>query len=82
MVRPPRVGEALISMECRLNQIVRLGTNPGAGNLVLGDVVCFHIDDSIYESGHINIKALKPIGRLAGNMYCRVVEQIFQMRRP
>jgi len=82
MVRPPRVGEALISMECRLNQIVRLGTAPGAGNLVLGDVLCFHIDDSIYKAGHIDIHALNPIGRLSGNSYCRVVEQIFELRRP
>jgi flavin reductase (DIM6/NTAB) family NADH-FMN oxidoreductase RutF len=82
MVRAPRLGEALISMECRLNQIVRFGTHPGAGNLVLGDVVCFHVADSIYnEAGHIDIQGLQPVGRLSGTAYCRV-EDLFQMARP
>jgi flavin reductase (DIM6/NTAB) family NADH-FMN oxidoreductase RutF len=82
MVKPPRVGEALISMECRLRQIINFGDHPGAGNLILGDVLCFNIDDKVIDARqHVNIEALDPIGRLAGNDYCRVSD-IFALDRP
>ncbi len=82
IVRPPRVKESLVSKECKLRQVIEFGTHPGAGNLVLGDVQCFHIADSLYNSrGHIDLEKLDPIGRLAGNSYCRLGE-IFDLARP
>lgn len=62
-VEAPRVGEALISMECRLDRIIPVGED----HLVLGTVVLFHIRDDLYENGRIDLEALDPLGRLAGN---------------
>ena len=80
-VRAPRVGEAMVSYECRLRQIVNFGSHEGAGNLVLGDVVGIHMADEVYENNHIDLHKLQPIGRLAGSSYCKI-ESIFDMPRP
>lgn len=81
MVRPPRVGESLVNMECKLRQIVEFGEHPGAGNLILGDIVCFHLDDKIYEHGHINAEILQPIGRMGGFWYSTIKDR-FELPRP
>lgn len=80
-VRPPRVGESLINMECRLHQILEFGGHPGAGNLVLGQLLRIHLNDSVYKNGKIDLGALNPIGRLSGNLYCTVKDR-FEMLRP
>ncbi|HJL84037.1 MAG TPA: flavin reductase family protein [Candidatus Marinimicrobia bacterium] len=80
-VKAPRVAESKVSFECKLNQIVEIGDDsPGAGFLVIGTIVIFHIDDDVYRDGKIDIKTLKPLGRLAGNSYTRISE-IFDIVR-
>ena len=80
-VKAPRVAESKVSFECKLNQIVEIGDgSPGAGFLVIGTIVIFHIDDDVYRNGKIDIKTLKPLGRLAGNSYTRISE-IFDIVR-
>jgi len=80
-VKAPRVAESKVSFECKLNQIVEIGDgSPGAGFLVIGTIVIFHIDDDVYRDGKIDIKTLKPLGRLAGNSYTRISE-IFDIVR-
>lgn len=81
LVKSPRVAEALISFECRLLQVIEFGTHPGAGNLVLGQVLCAHLDASVYFDEHVDLSVLKPIGRLAGAQYCRV-NDLFELARP
>ena len=80
-VRAPRVLEAPISMECRVAQIVRVGRGPHS--LILGEIVHFHIRDNLYdrESGRIDLHRLRPVGRLAGQLYTHV-HDIFAMNRP
>lgn len=80
-VRAPRVREAPISMECRVAQIVRVGRGPHS--LVLGEVIHFHIRDDLYDrgTGRVDMHRLKPVGRLAGQMYTHV-HDIFEMKRP
>ena len=80
-VRAPRVLEAPISMECRLSQIVRVGRGPHS--LVLGEILYFHLRDEIYDptTGRVDMHRLKPVGRLAGQMYTHV-HDIFEMKRP
>lgn len=63
VVKAPRVGEALISTECALDQIIPVGGD----HLVLGKVVRFHIRDDIYKDGRVDLESLDPLGRLAGN---------------
>ena len=78
---PPRLGEAKISFECNLNQIVEIGTGKaGSGFIVIGTVKLFHIDDSILVDGKIDIQKLNPIGRLAGNWYTRPTDN-FRIER-
>lgn len=78
-VRAPRVVEAPISMECRLTQVLPVGRGPHS--LVLGEVVYFHVRDHLYDDGRIDLHALHPVGRLAGQMYTHV-HDIFEMKRP
>ena len=76
-IKPPRVGEAKISFECKLNQIVEIGDGTaGSGFLVIGTIVLFHIDDDVYDNGRILLDKLQPLGRLAGNWYTRTTDTL------
>jgi flavin reductase (DIM6/NTAB) family NADH-FMN oxidoreductase RutF len=82
-VRPPRVALSPIHFECRVAQIIELGTDPGGSSLVLGRIVHVHVDDSVLIDGDkIDLGKLKPIGRLAGSAYCRVTDQFYMVRPP
>ncbi len=83
IIRPMRVKESPIQFECKLNQIIEIGPRePGAGNIVIGDIVMIHVQDELIdERFHIDIAAMKPIGRLAGNGYCKVNELFEIVRR-
>lgn len=63
IVGAPRVGEAFISTECVVDRIISIGSD----HLVLGRVVRFHVRDDIYKDGRVDLEALDPLGRLAGN---------------
>jgi flavin reductase (DIM6/NTAB) family NADH-FMN oxidoreductase RutF len=83
-VRVPRLVESKIQMECRLSQILELGGNDGVPNadLIIGEVVQFHIDDVLYYSGKIDTGRLKPVGRMAGTTYCKIGETFSMPRLP
>lgn len=82
IVKPPRVGESLVQLECKLHQIVDIGDQPGQGSLVIGTIVYFHVDDSVYiPDFKIDTHKLQPIGRLAGMDYSRT-RDIFELKRP
>ena len=78
-VRAPRVADAPISMECRLDRVVPVGR----ANLVLGRIVYMHVRDGLYDAatGRVDMRRLRPVGRLAGNLYTHV-HDIFEMKRP
>ena len=81
-VRAPRVGESKVHFECEVHQIIELGSGPGAASLVIGRIVHVHVDESVLIGGDkIDLRALRPIGRLAGNAYCRVTD-VFELERP
>ena len=80
-VRPPRVAESPVNMECRLLQVVPLGQGDHQHGLVIGQVVLMHIRDDLIEGHRINHQRLKPTGRLAGSMYCHTSD-VFEMVRP
>ena len=81
-IAPPKVAEAKISFECKLNKIIPVGNEgPGGGFVVIGTIVLFHIDDDVYEDGYINLGKLRPIGRLAGNMYTRTTDKLEIIRK-
>lgn len=81
-VSPPRVSESPIHFECRVEQIVEIGAGPGGGSLVIGRIVHLHVDPAVLTGDDkIDLRALRPIGRLAGAAYCRVSD-VFEMPRP
>ncbi len=81
-VRPPRVAESPVHLECRLCQIMSIGDGPIAANLVIGEVLLMHIDDSVLDDhGAVDPRKLRPIARLGGEFYCRASD-LFQMHRP
>lgn len=81
VVRPCRVAESPIHMECRLLQLVDLGNRPGSGTLVIGRVVRFHVWDEIYDQGRIDPAKFHAVGRLAGSSYART-RDTFELVRP
>jgi flavin reductase (DIM6/NTAB) family NADH-FMN oxidoreductase RutF len=81
LVKAPRVAESHINMECRLLYTIEMGGLAGAGNLVLGEVVRFHIDDAYFNNYRIDQDKLRAIGRMAGNSYTRTQDR-FDMIRP
>lgn len=78
----PRVAEAPIAFECKLQQIVVVSNQPGGGAAIFGEVQCIHIREDLYENGRVNLERLKPIGRLAGASYTRVNDIFSMMRVP
>ncbi len=82
MVRPPRVAEAKVQMECRLLQVLEVSKLPGGGALVLGEVVRFHINDAVLAPGfHVMPEELRAVGRMAGATYVHTSDR-FDLERP
>jgi flavin reductase (DIM6/NTAB) family NADH-FMN oxidoreductase RutF len=81
LVKPARVGESHVHMECRLRQVVQLGDQPGAGSLVLGDVVRFHVREDLVDNFRIDPDKLRAVGRMAGSTYIRTTDR-FELERP
>jgi flavin reductase (DIM6/NTAB) family NADH-FMN oxidoreductase RutF len=84
VVRPPRVAESPIHLECELIQIVEVGEPaPGSGNVVIGRVVYAHVAEEAWNGArhHIDIGKIKQVSRLAGNNYAPVRE-VFSLQRP
>jgi flavin reductase (DIM6/NTAB) family NADH-FMN oxidoreductase RutF len=81
LVKPPRVAESKVQMECRLRQFVRVSDKPGGGILVLGDVLRFHVLESLLDGYKIDPDKLNAIGRMGGPTYVRTHDR-FEMQRP
>ena len=81
LVKPPRVRESHIHMECRLLQVVHVSAKPLGGSLVIGEVLRFHLDDAIVNDYVIDPVKLRAIGRMGGPTYTRTTDR-FDMERP
>jgi flavin reductase (DIM6/NTAB) family NADH-FMN oxidoreductase RutF len=83
-VKPPMVKESKIKLECKVNEVKPLGTEGGAGNLVIAEVLVMHIDDSILNvDNKIDQTKLNLVARLGGDWYCKVDESnLFQVQKP
>lgn len=84
LVRPPRVAEAPVQLECVVNQVIPLGEGPGAGNLVLAEIKLIHIQDEILDDqGKIDQAKIDLVARLGGDWYCRVgADNLFSVAKP
>ena len=83
-IRPFRVKESPVQFECKVNEVVELGTEGGAGNLVICEVTKIHIDESILdENGTIDQHKINLVSRMGGNWYCRAnAESMFEIKKP
>lgn len=84
LVKPPMVKESKVKMECKVTEIKPLGTEGGAGNLVICEVIRMHIDDSLLDADNkIDQRKLHHVARLGGDWYCVVNEHnLFQVEKP
>lgn len=84
MVKPPRVGESPVSMECKVTQVLQTGDSGGAGNLVICQVLLMHVKEEVLdERGGIDPFKLDAVARLGRDWYCRVQgNAIFNVPRP
>tara|TARA_B100001758_G_C18182632_1_gene490266 strand:+ start:173 stop:793 length:621 start_codon:yes stop_codon:yes gene_type:complete len=83
IIKPYRVKESPVQMECKVNQIIELGKEGGAGNLIICEILLIHIDENILdEAGQIDPNKLKLVGRLGGNWYCKSFDDaIFKIKK-
>ena len=83
IVKPYRVAESPVQMECKVNEIISLGTEGGAGNLIICEVVKIHVSEEIIDNeGAIDQHKIDLVARLGGNWYTRSSEALFEVEKP
>lgn len=84
LVKPPMVKESKVKMECRVTEVKPLGTEGGAGNLVICEVLRMHIaEDLLDENKKLDQRKINHVARLGGDWYCVVNEaNLFQVAKP
>ncbi len=84
IVKPPIVKESKVQLECKVLEVKPLGTEGGAGNLVICEVLMMHIDDSLLDAHKkIDQRKINHVARLGGDWYCVVNEtNLFQVEKP
>ena len=81
IVKPPRVAESPVNIECKLDQIVQIGSGAHEHGLVIGTILLMHVRDDVIDGHRIDQAKLMATGRMAGNMYCSTNDR-FEMVRP
>lgn len=84
LVRPFRVKESPVQIECKVKQIIETGTEGGAGNLVVCEVLCMHVQDAILnENGKIDPHKIDLVARMGADYYCRASgNAVFEVPKP
>jgi flavin reductase (DIM6/NTAB) family NADH-FMN oxidoreductase RutF len=84
LVKPPRVAESPVQLECIIRDIISLGDQPGAGNLVIAEIKVIHIGEQVLnENNKIDPAKLDLVARLGDDWYSRVTpEVLFQVEKP
>ena len=81
VVKPPRVAESPAQMECKLLQVIYTGHVPGAGVIVLGEVLRFHVREDLVDHFRVDPVGLAAVGRMAGNTWVRT-RDLLELVRP
>jgi len=81
-VKPPRLVESPVAMECEVRQIIPVGDGPIAANLVIGEVLMIHVDDAVLDAnGKVDPRKLRTVARLGGDYWCHTSD-LFEQKRP
>lgn len=84
LVKPPRVKESPVQLECKVREVIELGDQGGAGNLVVCEIVMMHISNNVLnENMQIDQHKIDLVARLGGNWYCRASgNALFEVEKP
>lgn len=83
IVKPFRVAESPVQFECKINDIISLGSEGGAGNLIICEVVKIHINEAVLdENGAIDQHKIDLVSRMGGNWYSRANQGLFEVPKP
>ena len=84
VVKPFRVAESPVQLECRVNEVVELGKEGGAGNLVISEVLRVHVSEEVLDAeGKIDTQKMDLVGRMGGNWYVRAKgDALFEVEKP
>lgn len=84
IVTPFRVKESPAQLECKVLQIIETGQEGGAGNLIICEVLCMHLDDNVLDAnGNIDPHKIDLVARMGGNYYCRASgNAVFEVNKP
>jgi flavin reductase (DIM6/NTAB) family NADH-FMN oxidoreductase RutF len=83
LVKPYRVAQSPVQFECKVNEIISLGNEGGAGNLVICEVLKIHINESVLdENGNIDPYKIDLVSRMGGNWYSRANQGLFEVAKP
>lgn len=84
LVKPPRVKESPVQLECKVIEVKPLGEKGGAGNLILAEILLMHINESILgENGKIDQLKINHVARLGGNWYAKISkDNLFEVQKP
>ena len=84
IVKPFRVKESPVQLECKVLQVIETGKEGGAGNLVICEVLCMHIDDHVLdEHGRIDPHKIDLVARMGADFYCRASgSAVFEVHKP
>jgi flavin reductase (DIM6/NTAB) family NADH-FMN oxidoreductase RutF len=83
-VKPPRVAESPASFECKVNQVIAMGNEGGAGNLVVCEILLAHFNEKILDTdGNVDPQKLDAVARMGGDFYCRAHgDNVFVVPKP
>ncbi len=82
MIRPPRLACAPVQLECQLDRLISYGDGPISPTLIIGKIVCIHIDEKILNTeGKVDPHKYVTLGRLGGDFYSRTTD-LFELKRP
>lgn len=84
VVKPPRVAESPVAMECKVQQVIEAGQHGGAGNIIIVEILKIHVQTKyLDEKGIIDTTKLDMVGRMGGNWYCRASgDALFEIPKP
>lgn len=82
-IKPFRVKESPVQFECKVKEVIELGKEGGAGNLVVCEVLCMHINENVLTDGKIDQNKIRLVGRLGYNWYCKSFgDSLFEVEKP
>ena len=84
LVKPPRVKESPVHLECKVKDILEMGNEGGAGNIIMCEILKMHMTEEIFDSeGRIDQYKIDLVGRMGGNVYCRAAgTALFEVAKP